>query len=228
MPKQTFFHLSDEKQQRIMNAAKKEFSRVPLAEMSIAQIIKDADIPRGSFYQYFEDKEDLYFYYFKSLHRSSHQELVSAVKEAQGNLFAGIETYFSKLIKEVLYGDNASFYQHLFLNMDFRSFHRVAPYGGKDAPDAQCRQKKRDEAWQEFLDLVDLSQLAIANQEELKTLLKMLLHVVFSTIGEGYRQLEETGVRDSEKFMADFTMKVNWLKYGVWLSDSKKSKSKEG
>lgn len=62
MPKETFFHLTDEKKSRIMSAAKKEFSRVPLSEASIARIIKDAEIPRGSFYQYFEDKEDLYFY----------------------------------------------------------------------------------------------------------------------------------------------------------------------
>lgn len=36
MPKETFFHLSKEKQQRIMKAAKKEFSRAPLGEASIA------------------------------------------------------------------------------------------------------------------------------------------------------------------------------------------------
>lgn len=59
MPKTTFFHLSEEKQSRLLNAAKNEFSRTSLKEASIANIVKLAEIPRGSFYQYFENKEDL-------------------------------------------------------------------------------------------------------------------------------------------------------------------------
>lgn len=215
MPKETFFHLSDEKQQRIMKAAKKEFSRAPLGEASIAQIIKDADIPRGSFYQYFEDKDDLYFYYFRSLHRNSRKELLEALKKAKGDLFVGMENYFSKLVKEVMYGENAAFYQNLFLHMDYRSFHKVAPYGIKN-PHGTNWPKKHQAAWQEFYDSIDLTHLKVKNQEELKLLVKMLMHVVFSTIAEDYRVMQEPDTEDKEKFMADFTLKVNWLKNGVW------------
>ena len=65
MPKQTFFHLSKDKQDLLMQAAKEEFSRAPLHEASIANIIKSAGIPRGSFYQYFDDKEDLFLLLIK-------------------------------------------------------------------------------------------------------------------------------------------------------------------
>ena len=37
-----------------------EFSQVPFSQASINRIIKLAGIPRGSFYQYFTDKEDAY------------------------------------------------------------------------------------------------------------------------------------------------------------------------
>lgn len=60
MPTQTF-SICLKKTKRLIEAARIEFSRVPLKEASIANIVKLADIPRGSFYQYFEDKEDLYF-----------------------------------------------------------------------------------------------------------------------------------------------------------------------
>ena len=63
VPKPTFLNLSKEKQELLITAAKKEFSRVPLNGASISNIIKDAGIPRGSFYQYFEDKEDIFFFY---------------------------------------------------------------------------------------------------------------------------------------------------------------------
>ena len=62
MPSERFFNLSENKQMRIIGAAVCELSRVPANEISINKIIKDADISRGSFYQYFEDKTDLISY----------------------------------------------------------------------------------------------------------------------------------------------------------------------
>ena len=65
MPKETFVKLSEEKKDKIIKAAKKEFARVPFEQTSIKNIVEDADIARGSFYQYFESKEDLLRVYFK-------------------------------------------------------------------------------------------------------------------------------------------------------------------
>ena len=62
MPRSTFCRLAPEKQERLLEAATREFSRRSFAEASINQIIKDAGIPRGSFYMYFDDKEDLFCY----------------------------------------------------------------------------------------------------------------------------------------------------------------------
>ena len=44
MPKQTFFHLPEEKKKRLLEAARVEFSRVPLKDASIANIVKIAEI----------------------------------------------------------------------------------------------------------------------------------------------------------------------------------------
>ena len=62
MPKTTFFNLSDEKKDRIFDAALQEFSARTFSQASLNQIIKNAGIPKGSFYQYFDSKEDLYLY----------------------------------------------------------------------------------------------------------------------------------------------------------------------
>lgn len=64
MPKDTFNNLSEDKKKKIFDAAVKEFSTKRFSEASINQIIKTAQIPRGSFYQYFKDKEDIYLYMF--------------------------------------------------------------------------------------------------------------------------------------------------------------------
>lgn len=62
MPKSTFYNLSDDKKDRIFDAALQEFSTRRFSEASLNQIIKNAGIPKGSFYQYFDNKEDLYLY----------------------------------------------------------------------------------------------------------------------------------------------------------------------
>jgi TetR/AcrR family transcriptional regulator len=60
MPTSTFENLESSKKERLMNAMIDEFSQVPYSQASINRIIKQAGIPRGSFYQYFTDKEDAY------------------------------------------------------------------------------------------------------------------------------------------------------------------------
>lgn len=60
MPKETFFNLPEQKRKAIFDAAVKEFSENMFSEASINRIVKAAQIPRGSFYQYFDGKEDLF------------------------------------------------------------------------------------------------------------------------------------------------------------------------
>jgi len=64
MPTQTYLNLPKEKQDRIFNAAVDEFSVRTFNEAKISNIIKSAEIARGSFYQYFDDKKDLLLYLF--------------------------------------------------------------------------------------------------------------------------------------------------------------------
>ncbi len=60
MPKPTFFNLPPEKARRIEEAALVEFTEHAFKAASINRIVARADIAKGSFYQYFHDKKDLY------------------------------------------------------------------------------------------------------------------------------------------------------------------------
>jgi AcrR family transcriptional regulator len=62
MPKQTFFNLPDEKREQILQVAIDEFAEHDYKDASISRIVARAGIAKGSFYQYFADKEDLYAY----------------------------------------------------------------------------------------------------------------------------------------------------------------------
>lgn len=60
MAKDTYIQLDADKQNRIMEAIIDEFSEYSFTHASINRMIKQANISRGSFYQYFENKEDCY------------------------------------------------------------------------------------------------------------------------------------------------------------------------
>ncbi len=62
MPTQTFFNLPEEKREQIIQVAIDEFAENDYENVSISRIVARAGIAKGSFYQYFEDKDDLYAY----------------------------------------------------------------------------------------------------------------------------------------------------------------------
>ena len=62
MPKQTFFNLPPEKRETIMNAAIEEFADYGLENASTNRIVKNSGIAKGSYYQYFEDKQDVFMH----------------------------------------------------------------------------------------------------------------------------------------------------------------------
>jgi AcrR family transcriptional regulator len=82
MPKQTFLNLPEKKRNTIINAAIDEFAQHGLENGSTNRIVANSGISKGSFYQYFEDKQDVFMYlltvlenekmeYFKGKHPPS-------------------------------------------------------------------------------------------------------------------------------------------------------------
>lgn len=62
MPKETFLNLDPEKRERFLQAAILEFAENNFDTASINRIVRSLNIARGSVYQYFEDKLDLWLY----------------------------------------------------------------------------------------------------------------------------------------------------------------------
>lgn len=57
-----FYSLEPEKRERIINAAIKEFARIGYDRASTNEIIKEANIAKGSLFSYFNSKKDLYLF----------------------------------------------------------------------------------------------------------------------------------------------------------------------
>ena len=60
MPTQTFLKLPKLKQERILMSALTLFNELGYDQVSVAALVKASRIPRGSFYMYFDDIEDVF------------------------------------------------------------------------------------------------------------------------------------------------------------------------
>ena len=87
MPTRTFLNLKKEKKDRIEKALIHEFSKSTFEQASITNIIKEANIPRGSFYQYFEDKKDAVKYIIEKFILMDYEKMSTYLKETDGNIF---------------------------------------------------------------------------------------------------------------------------------------------
>lgn len=211
MPKDTFFRLNQEKRGRILEAARIEFSKHPLKDASIAEIIRLADVPRGSFYQYFEDKEDLYFYYFDQLRKDRSEELIAAIKTADGDLFSGYDHYFSAFISDLFSGEDAAFYRNLFLHMDYRASRKVT--------EGQSRHTHQHKVIPELLLVINKAPLKVENDEQLAVLIRYLMNMFFTTIGQGYHERMKDPDYPIERIVTNLKLGLSWLREGAYRKD---------
>ena len=94
MPTSTFFHLPEEKREKLLQAARREFARAPYADVSINRIIHAAGIPRGSFYMYFADKEDLFLFLTGEYGQRLTGLMDRLLKRREGDLFGAFQDLF--------------------------------------------------------------------------------------------------------------------------------------
>ena len=94
MPTKTFFNLKEDKRKRVETALIHEFGKGSFEQASITNIVNEAEIPRGSFYQYFVDKKDAVTYLIQKFILLDHQKVLEALIDTNGDIFeAGLRIY---------------------------------------------------------------------------------------------------------------------------------------
>jgi AcrR family transcriptional regulator len=97
MIKQTFYNLPEQKRQRVINAVIDEFADTENDKVSINRIVQKANISRGSFYQYFDDKLDLVEVLIKSYIDMGIDDIRRAVATSNGDIFYTFECMFDEI-----------------------------------------------------------------------------------------------------------------------------------
>lgn len=128
MPSQTFFNLSKEKQDKLINCAMKEFSKRSFNKVSINKIINDASISRGSFYMYFSDKDDLFEYLLLN-HR---QKLGDVIKRNFcincGDFRQSFIGIFDSVVDWFINYEDLDFFKNTYIYMNSRTEKYIRPH----------------------------------------------------------------------------------------------------
>lgn len=96
MAKETFNRLNHNKKQKIINGFLREFSINTYDEASISSVVKSLGIAKGSIYQYFENKLDLYIFLVKKC-STVKQKYIGHIKRKD---FSDFWIYFRTLYEE--------------------------------------------------------------------------------------------------------------------------------
>lgn len=201
MPKATFFNLPEEKRFSLIQAAEKEFSRAPLFEASIANIVKTAEISRGSFYQYFEDKEDAYYYILHEQIIRRNKEFLTHLKNHQGNLFEAITTFYYDVLVELPDDKEYNFFRNALLNVT----HQIETIFNQIIEGHTQR-----DGMKEITKLVNRDILNIETDRELKHVIQIITAVAFRNFVEKFTK-ELTDDEAIEKFKMEMKLLKNGL-----------------
>ena len=200
MPTNTFFNLPEEKKNKILKAANKEFARVPLEKASIKNIVEDAEIARGSFYQYFEDKEDLFDYMMDLKMGDIENKLNRLIEKENGNIINICVSIYDHLIQVGKLRKNNKFFRKIFENIKTSD---NLMFIKKENRNIKIEQK--------LYDLYDKNKeiLNVKNKEEFKLVIEMLFAITRRRIVASLKY------KDLNEARNDYLKEIEFLKNGI-------------
>lgn len=168
MPKETYFHLKEEKREKIEKALEKEFARVSFEKASISNIIEEAQIPRGSFYQYFEDKEDAIRYIVQKYIMLEYKMIYETLVKTNGDIFHMAVLTFEYIIHNATQKKEMNLYKNIMKEIKRNNINIF---------DENNEYKEI----QQMKNIIDTSHLNLQSEKDLKYMMKILISVIRTT-----------------------------------------------
>ncbi len=200
----TFLNLDKEKKDRIIEAALNEFSKQDFGDASITNIVKKAGISRGSFYQYFGNKENIYKYLVHYLYVHHRNDLLHLLIENSGDLYQSMMQFFDAYIDEVVHSKYFSFYKNTFLYVN----HHLVGQEGIFSLSHQNR--NREEEQLQFIDVINIENLKTDSSKEVLEYIYFIVNTIHHMIIDGF--VNDLSVEEikGKSFRA-----VDWFYHGI-------------
>ena len=166
MPKQTFFNLKEDKKEKIEKALIKEFSRNSFEKASISNIILEANIPRGSFYLYFEDKEDAIYYIIDKYLEKEKNKIYQYLLRNKGDIFETAVNIYEDMAKITERDENERLLKNILQEVKKNN---INIFG-------ECKEMLRSKRTIEKM--INKEELKVENDDDLQYFLRILNAIV--------------------------------------------------
>ena len=157
MPKKTFINLNSEKKQKIEQAIEKEFSNTSFEKASISNIVEYAQIPRGSFYQYFEDKEDAIKYILQKYMKREKEIMKEFLLKNRGDIFETSIDIYEYLTNKSKEEDKLNLYKNVLDELKKNNINIFQE-------EKECK----------IDDSINIEMLDIKNQDDIKYIMRII------------------------------------------------------
>lgn len=195
MAKDKFFELDKEKQEELLKAAREEFSTKTYEEASINKIIKSINLARGSFYLYFDNKEDLYLYILKKYIEEFREQFLVILNNNYRDIFKSLIIFYDEMIKNN--DSNCNLIHNIFINMNSKQLDIAFP------------KVIENEINGSILNTIDFSKYDISYDER-AILLSILMPLLFHSIAISFDKFHQiSDVR------AHYIAQLNIIKRGL-------------
>ena len=196
MPSDTFLRLNDEKKKKLIDASFKEFSLNNFNDASINRIIKEAGISRGSFYMYFEDKKDLYFYLLEQYGEILSNNMKKDLIKNKGDLFKMFQDNIEESYNSFK-NNNINFFKKSLENVTIMEESKRT-FGFRD---------KR--LLQELIPNINLELLNDKAKRHIEVIFAINMHLLMVTL---FKLLKSDSL--DEEILKDYYEQLDILKYG--------------
>lgn len=174
MAKQTFLNLNEEKRKIVEESLKKEFSRVPLKDALVSNIVKCAKIPRGSFYQYFNDIDDAFYYVIGQYSKDIKKTLLENIVRNKGDIILSYRQLYIYILDMIEKEENKDYFEKIFLNMNYDIEIMFTP--------------NFNEGLNVMLNQIDITKLNIPSKFSLSYILDIIESVMMNNIVKSYKR----------------------------------------
>ena len=189
MPKSTFYNLNKEKREKIEKALKNEFTKHTFEKASISNIIEEAKIPRGSFYQYFEDKEDALKYIIEDFVNDEKEKIKELLIQNKGDIFLTTLDLYSYFVDKNYHEKEVKLFQNIINKLRNENVNIYKNIKLKKFTDLKDNEKRNC--------YINTSLLAIENEEEIQYMLRILTCILRAELIDVMRKKVSKEVRKS-------------------------------
>ena len=199
MGKESFYKLKLRKQEKILNAIRECLVKYDYDNLTIFNIVEEAEISRGSFYDYFVDKKDAIDTFVLDYIRNMIVRFTNIIEKNHYKLFDGILDAYTVITKEL----TNEIYFNIMKNIKYFS----------DFANGIIFSKNFIERYDLVVDwMMENTYEAknkLLNKKEIRTILDLTLSVLSQSL---FRYLIGIDKKEIEK---DYINKINIIKNGI-------------